>query len=836
MQNQYKATMRSISQPAMGSAVGGNWNARNGNVSEKPAQRRQRVSLNSPPEIFSLHNMPEELSSCSRVDRSSITFSTVSHVISKIMDTTSVATLISLGTKDKLSESVKKDDFMSIHAMARDNPAVYNAAAILCIEQNSHDLLNILLKSADHANVEWSDLLHLAAECGSVECCKSLLNNNFDANSWNADKTETPVHTAAKRGNLECLKVLQNDGNGDLNKTNDKNMSVLHFAVKNGHEHIVKYLLDNKVNTSGKGFTSSPLHLAAELNQHQCASLLLDHKVLIDAMCSQITRETPLHLAAMNGYFEASLLLLKHGANPNARNGNEETPLHLASKALAASVMQALIENGADVNARDKAGRPPLHCAINSKQRGSYDCMKLLLDRGADVNMADDTGVTALHLAAINRKAGRVNLLIAAGAHLCARNNAGKSGLHFMMKHVPGSIQAIEKLLDAGLRLNNAENESSCEIKMEFQALVPMCKSSSWFESEVDLFNEVLRIQHGDPAMTERILMHPLSQGYLHLKWSQIKWLYYILIVASHFIYSITYSAFNVLVYKDLCVVGHVLPANESVLTEEIPCQLNLESNRVKTECALTAWIFLIIFTFIYVVKEITKLAHLGIRYFRDYESVLNFLVVTSFMLVSFHSNPFDFSTRTITVKRWQFHASGVGVFTTWLLQMLLIGRVPRFGKYVEMFMNVTKTFFNFFVAYVFLFISFALSFYILFPQNVAFNTALPATMIKVCAILLKVRHTLYFILLLEQVLVMMLGELEYDDLSYPDDYVVALNTTNSTWAFGQLERQIEQQYFPFTAHVVITLFIMFVSIIIVNLLFGLAVTDIQVKGSRHES
>jgi hypothetical protein len=49
---------------------------------------------------------------------------------------------------------------------------------------------------------------------------------------------------------------------------------------------------------------------------------------------------------------------------------------------------------------------------------------------------------------------------------------------------------------------------------------------------------------------------------------------------------------------------------------------------------------------------------------------------------------------------------------------MFLIGKVPRFGKYVEMFRNVSKTFLNFFVSYVFLFISFAVSFFILFPTQ----------------------------------------------------------------------------------------------------------------------
>ncbi len=47
--------------------------------------------------------------------------------------------------------------------------------------------------------------------------------------------------------------------------------------------------------------------------------------------------------------------------------------------------------------------------------------------------------------------------------------------------------------------------------------------------------------------------MHPLSQGYLHLKWSQIQKLYFVIIVLSHFIYSAVYSVYAISVFRYLC-------------------------------------------------------------------------------------------------------------------------------------------------------------------------------------------------------------------------------------------------------------------------------------------
>ena len=74
-----------------------------------------------------------------------------------------------------------------------------------------------------------------------------------------------------------------------------------------------------------------------------------------------------------------------------------------------------------------------------------------------------------------------------------------------------------------------------------------------------------------------------------------------------------------------------------------------------------------------------------------------------------------------------------------------------------------------------------------------------------------------------------MLGELEYEDIYYPQKDTINLTIHNNTIS-GVIEDGFKIQYFAFTAHVVLLTFIIFVSIIVMNLLFGLAVTDVQVK------
>ncbi len=77
-----------------------------------------------------------------------------------------------------------------------------------------------------------------------------------------------------------------------------------------------------------------------------------------------------------------------------------------------------------------------------------------------------------------------------------------------------------------------------------------------------------------------------------------------------------------------------------------------------------------------------------------------------------------------------------------------------------------------------------------------------------------------------------MLGELEYDELYYPQNKTLNLEF-NGTHGSGTIEEETVSQYFPFTAHILVTVFVLLVSIIIMNLLFGLAVTDIQVRIHR---
>lgn len=103
---------------------------------------------------------------------------------------------------------------------------------------------------------------------------------------------------------------------------------------------------------------------------------------------------------------------------------------------------------------------------------------------------------------------------------------------------------------------SGAESDIDSEVKLNFGMFLPPPQvNPKNARSEVEMFSEMLTFK---AIHIDKLLLHPLSQCYLHLKWAQIQKFYYILIVLSHLIYSIFYTIYSATVYRVLCSpVGH---------------------------------------------------------------------------------------------------------------------------------------------------------------------------------------------------------------------------------------------------------------------------------------
>src|SRR5437764_6901556 len=113
----------------------------------------------------------------------------------------------------------------------------------------------------------------------------------------------------------------------------------------------------------------------------------------------EVTRDQPLHNAAVNGDANRIRMLLSSGTDVNSRDQSGWTALHWASHWSTrfgvirdqASCLRILIANGANVNAKTNLGETPL--GLGS---WSVDCVRILLKSAADANAADAYGRTPL--------------------------------------------------------------------------------------------------------------------------------------------------------------------------------------------------------------------------------------------------------------------------------------------------------------------------------------------------------------------------------------------------------------------------------------------------------
>jgi len=161
---------------------------------------------------------------------------------------------------------------------------------------------------------------------------------------------------------------------------------------------------------------------------------------------------TPLHLAAYNGFTETVRLLVDKGADINAVNNSLDTPLMLASHRKKAVTAILLIEKKADINAKNKLGENALHITLRER---SYDTARLLIEKGADINAKDKSGTTALHMAVfdLDGKNREIALkLIEKGAGINAKNIRGYTPLHFLRGYRMDDI--IIKLAAKGADIN----------------------------------------------------------------------------------------------------------------------------------------------------------------------------------------------------------------------------------------------------------------------------------------------------------------------------------------------------------------------------------------------
>ena len=137
--------------------------------------------------------------------------------------------------------------------------------------------------------------------------------------------------------------------------------------------------------------------------------------------------------AAWNGRQATARCIIEAGAILNQRLGDRrETALLWAAQSCQVDMVAYLIAKGADPNVRDSRGYNAMQWAVETDQ---VPLARLLMENGVNL---DDTckkkiyeGATALHVASHMGHHGIMNLLLASGFEVNARDENGNTPLHW---------------------------------------------------------------------------------------------------------------------------------------------------------------------------------------------------------------------------------------------------------------------------------------------------------------------------------------------------------------------------------------------------------------------
>ncbi|XP_068232732.1 transient receptor potential channel pyrexia-like isoform X2 [Palaemon carinicauda] len=578
---------------------------------------------------------------------------------------------------------------------------------------------------------------------------------------------------AIRKGKIKEVRNILDEAPDCINRS-DGGQSLLHLACYTKELDILKLLLERGAETSiPDSYGNFALHTAVREKWYDGIKELLQQGASPDELSQPPEdgggiRETALHTAVKMGDIASIMLLLAHRPSLSIKDGNDDTVFHLAAASRNLIVLKELLQHEdfeIYVEPAEKDGYTIFHAALSGKlgthnenstlkvlqsiynhhrnldqanvlgetplikacQLGYPKIVKFFLEKGANPKQVTCTGESTIHAACSAGCSKTLNHLL--NTNLVADlvvspDRDGHPPFHRAIDS--SSFECCKILLENGENLTHVykNGKSNCALAIEqlpsamqllrdlFDSGITLSETHKNYKDLKITFDYSILMSSQEIQCSiisqlidtplENLIKHPLLESFLNIKWYRIRKSFYL-------------SVFNFFVYLlfHTCFVMITFGPEPKDWTTEKELLIVYQTFHVSLIIFIAVPGALIFFANLKVnllqLETYTKIAFLIIS------------IVTAGLVSGKIEDDVAKKSDHITEISTERIFASMSMVLGWTELMMLVGRFPTLGSYILMFSKVGKSIVKFLFAFLSLLIGFSLGFHILFQAKEIF-------------------------------------------------------------------------------------------------------------------